>query len=109
MKIYLEIPLWLVFIVVCLIVFPFGVLIGIAGLIFTVIRIAIWYMNRRHEKRQNAIGKAVAALPKYEQLEWGNREGRYSSPWAVPRGFPLELMNADERERHRNRRGEFSE
>jgi hypothetical protein len=108
-NIYLVIPLWLVVIVICLFVFPFGVLIGIAGLIISLIGAIVWQKNRHNAKREAAISKAVAALPKNERVEWGNREGRYSNPWAVPRGFPSELMNSNERERYQNRRGEFAE
>jgi hypothetical protein len=60
-------------------------------------------------RRSRAIFKAVAHLPRFEQLEWANREGRYANPAAVPRNLPVKHMTHSERYRYDNREGEFAD
>ena len=71
---------------------------------WNLIKTRVWFRRRSH-----AISRAIASLPKLEQLEWANREGRYANPAAVPRNLPIKHMTYSERYRYDNREGEFAE
>jgi hypothetical protein len=108
-RLYVELPLWLIVLIICLVVFPFGAIVAAAGLVFTGVRILIWYGGRQKRKREEAIRRALDALPKAERLDYANRAGRYSPSGAVPRTLDPAFMTLAEKGRWREREGEFSE
>ncbi len=70
----------------------------------------VWtWIRAQMRRRYRAISQAVTRLPKSEQLQWANREGRYANPAAVPRNLPVKDMTHAERYRYDNREGEFAD
>lgn len=101
------IPIWIVMVVVGAILIPPSLF--LSGVI-SLIGLIVWLeaRQRKHAKKRNAaINKAVSELSREEQLDWLNREGRYSNSNSVPRNLNTKFMTPTEEDRWRNREGEF--
>src|SRR6266849_537475 len=85
------------------------VLIALLAVVVVVFAWIVLEAKVRFRRRSRAISQAVTGLPKSEQLEWANRDGRYANPAAVPRNLPVKHMTHSERYRYDNREGEFTD